>query len=150
LRGIAGDPTPGQGLTNAWFVSLSKESFGNTRGFLAAAVFEDNIPYLDQALHIDMTQWHDYGIVWTRRGVTFSVDGEVVAFSPLAPSGPLGFTTWIDTINLLPTSRIVEIEQDQSLLVASRGEDAEPEAREPRCCAAWPTRAVQSAADSRP
>jgi hypothetical protein len=51
----------------------------------------------DQAsLSHDVTQWHEYTIIWTKDGVEFNVDQQMVFKSVLAPSGPLALVLWID------------------------------------------------------
>lgn len=48
-------------------------------------------------------QWHVYAIEWTTNGVTWSVDGKVVAQTTTAPRGPLGLCIWIDNQWLVAT-----------------------------------------------
>ncbi len=45
---------------------------------------------------VDPADWHDYRIAWRLDEVQFSVDGRPVLTTPFAPSGRLGFVSWID------------------------------------------------------
>jgi hypothetical protein len=116
-----GGPGAVDGMTNAWFLSLSPESFGGTSLFLAT-VFDRGQPVVFRPLATDQRRWHRYGIVWTRRGVTFAVDGRSVAASPVAPTEKLGFVSWIDNYRLTLTpdgieTTFLDLEHDQTLFV---------------------------------
>ncbi|MEZ4559393.1 MAG: hypothetical protein R2854_23655 [Caldilineaceae bacterium] len=47
-------------------------------------------------LSVDITEWHDYELVWTATDVRFHVDGALVLRAPQAPRGPLGCVIWLD------------------------------------------------------
>lgn len=116
-----GGPGAPDGMTNAWFLSLSPESVGGI-GLFLATVFDRGQPVLVQPLAIDLRRWHTYGIVWTGRGVTFVVDGRLVAATPVAPDEKLGFVSWIDNYRLTFTADGIEtsfldLEHDQTLFV---------------------------------
>jgi hypothetical protein len=44
----------------------------------------------------DLTQWHDYKLVWEASRVCFSMDNSPQLESCLSPSAALGFVLWID------------------------------------------------------
>lgn len=116
-----GGPGAPDGMTNAWFISVSPESFGSF-GLFAATVFDGGNVRLMQPLAAAMQNWHDYGIVWTKGGVTFSVDGRPVAATPVAPSEKLGFVAWIDNYRLTLgpggiTTSFLDLDHDQTLFV---------------------------------
>lgn len=107
-------------MTNAWFLSVSPESFGF--GVFAATVFDRGQPVLFQLIDTDLRRWHRYGIVWTPRGVTFSVDDRPVAATSAAPADPLGFVSWIDNYRLQfgpdgVTTGFLDLDRDQTLFV---------------------------------
>jgi hypothetical protein len=59
---------------------------------LAAGVIKQ-----DQAsLSHDVTQWHEYEIIWTEEGVDFKVDQQTIFKTPLSPLAPLALVLWID------------------------------------------------------
>ena len=43
-----------------------------------------------------LNEWHRYELEWLERGARFSVDGETVLQTTIAPPAPLGFVIWID------------------------------------------------------
>ncbi len=47
-------------------------------------------------LTVDPAEWHTYRIDWEAERVCFSIDGQAVFTTPLAPRGPLGIVLWID------------------------------------------------------
>jgi len=47
-------------------------------------------------LERDPTIWHAYSLDWQTDGVAFSVDGELVFQTRIAPQGRLGLVIWID------------------------------------------------------
>ena len=47
-------------------------------------------------LNIAPDEWHSYSIAWGKDMVSFSVDGELVLQTSLAPTSPLGLVIWID------------------------------------------------------
>ncbi len=47
-------------------------------------------------LEVDVTQWHEYRILWGRKRVEFVIDEETVALTETSPQGPLGLVIWID------------------------------------------------------
>ncbi|MCC6642876.1 MAG: family 16 glycosylhydrolase [Deltaproteobacteria bacterium] len=118
--GTGGDGAP-NGMTNAWFISVSPETFGGF-GLFAATVFDRGRVALFQPLSVDLRRWHDYGIVWTPRGVTFSVDRRPVATTSASPGDALGFVAWIDNYRLSITANGIEtsfldLDRDQTLFV---------------------------------
>jgi hypothetical protein len=44
----------------------------------------------------DVTQWHEYGIIWDEAGVEFEIDQRTVFKTPLVPSARLALVLWID------------------------------------------------------
>lgn len=48
------------------------------------------------ALSHDVTQWHEYEIVWKQTGMEFKVDYQVVFKTQLVPRPPLALVVWID------------------------------------------------------
>jgi hypothetical protein len=117
-----GGPGASDGMTSAWFISVSPESFGF--GVFMATVFDRGRPVMLHPLSVDLRRWHEYGIVWTRRGVTFAVDDRLVAASPVAPDEKLGFVAWIDNFVLSLTgdgigTEFLDLDRDQTLFVDS-------------------------------
>lgn len=47
-------------------------------------------------LQVEQAEWHSYHIHWRENEVRFSIDGDIVLQTPVAPSGPLGLVLWID------------------------------------------------------
>lgn len=47
-------------------------------------------------LPCDVTVWHHYTLTWTRKAVSFFVNGERVFKTAIIPNGPSGFVLWID------------------------------------------------------
>ncbi len=47
-------------------------------------------------IDIDVTQWHDYELNWSTRGVNFTVDAQRILQTPIAPQAPLGLVIWVD------------------------------------------------------
>jgi hypothetical protein len=45
---------------------------------------------------IDVTDWHEYAILWLPEGCRFLVDGELVLETDQVPHSPLGLVIWID------------------------------------------------------
>ena len=79
-------------------------------------------------LDTPLDEWHEYALSWQPEGVTFRVDGEIVAETSIVPHGPLGFVVWIDNqyavlyeakgirFGLLPTDQEYSLEiQDLSV-----------------------------------
>jgi hypothetical protein len=50
----------------------------------------------ESAIQIDITQTHTYQMDWTRQGLRFSVDDQLVLDTKRAPRGRLGFIAWVD------------------------------------------------------
>ncbi len=81
------------------FQSVSPESRSQWVGFYAvqranaSPVFSQPIPA------VDMTEWHDYAIIWKPDNTTFLVDGEVVAAIDKSPS--VGLIPVIELSNLV-------------------------------------------------
>lgn len=44
----------------------------------------------------DPTVWHTYRLDWSAQQVTFALDGQAIASTPVTPSAPLGLVLWID------------------------------------------------------
>jgi hypothetical protein len=44
----------------------------------------------------DLTEWHQYGLVWEAHQIYLTLDGQKILESPLSPRGPLGLVLWID------------------------------------------------------
>lgn len=62
-----------------------------TRKLLGRIIDEDS-----STLSVDVTQWHEYRLEWSQRGVVWYVD-DVLAFeSSVSPNPPLGLVIWID------------------------------------------------------
>lgn len=61
------------------------------RRMLQKAIDEDGI-----SLHLDMTDWHRYRVVWTGANVQLSVDDVPVLTTSVSPAPPLGLVIWID------------------------------------------------------
>jgi hypothetical protein len=47
-------------------------------------------------LHLNPTEWHDYGLEWRSAGVVFKVDGERVFETQVSPIPPVGLVIWVD------------------------------------------------------
>jgi len=47
-------------------------------------------------IHTNVTDWHDYSMEWDAGEVRFSLDGEVIFITNIAPSGPLSLVIWVD------------------------------------------------------
>jgi len=47
-------------------------------------------------VHVDVTLWHEYALIWQPGEVSFSVDGMDCLTTRVSPSGPLGLVVWID------------------------------------------------------
>lgn len=56
----------------------------------------------------DPTAWHNYQIDWQVESVAFTVDGECVLDTPLAPTGSLGCVIWVDNQYLAFTPPAVQ------------------------------------------
>lgn len=54
-------------------------------------------------IHINMTEWHTYTIIWEKHRAHFSVDGQTVLANAPSPRGPLGFVMWIDNQYMVVT-----------------------------------------------
>jgi len=116
-----GGPGSPDGMTNAWFISISPGSLGGLGAFMAT-VFDRGQPALFHPLDTDLRRWHRYGIVWTRRGVTFLVDGRPVVASPVTPAEQLGLVAWIDNYRLTLTAdgiatSFLDLDHDQTLFL---------------------------------
>jgi hypothetical protein len=47
-------------------------------------------------LSVNPVDWHSYRIDWYEDEASFSIDGDIVLRTPVAPHGPLGLVLWID------------------------------------------------------
>ncbi len=47
-------------------------------------------------VNVDITQPHTYRLEWTRAGLDFSVDEQLILHTRRAPRGHLGFIAWVD------------------------------------------------------
>jgi hypothetical protein len=47
-------------------------------------------------LALSPLEWHTYELSWRAEQVSFSVDGQVVLVTDIAPHGPLGLVIWVD------------------------------------------------------
>ncbi len=58
-------------------------------------------------VEVDMTEWHDYQLLWGLDGCVFTVDGGTLFETRHSPKGPLGFVCWIDNRYMIarPTGR---------------------------------------------
>jgi hypothetical protein len=70
----------------AWFCYFSSESDASMRG-LRCQVRRAGLWYLNQAINVDITQWHVYQIDLLRNGSFFYIDGQLMASSPFRPDG---------------------------------------------------------------
>ncbi len=70
------------------FESFSPDSDEPLPGFWATSGREDQVTRTP-ITGVDMTQWHDYTILWERTRATFLVDGLVVAEIDQAPTDPM-------------------------------------------------------------
>lgn len=52
---------------------------------------------------VDLTEWHDYKIIWEKRRATFAVDGESILATNCSPRGRLGLVIWIDNQYMVAT-----------------------------------------------
>lgn len=50
----------------------------------------------ERILEANLEAWHTYEIEWRTDSVRFLVDGASMLESPISPTAPLGFVTWID------------------------------------------------------
>jgi hypothetical protein len=57
----------------------------------------------ERPLDMDLRQWHDYELTWTKHQVTWQVDGACTFRSTRAPKGPLGLVVWIDNQFMVAT-----------------------------------------------
>ena len=48
------------------------------------------------AISVDVTKWHEYSIQWLREYTEFTIDGETILQTTMAPHPPLGLVLWID------------------------------------------------------
>jgi len=48
------------------------------------------------ALSHDVTQWHEYSIIWNQIGMEFKVDEQIVLKTASVPRPPLALVVWID------------------------------------------------------
>src|SRR5690606_15490769 len=62
-----------------------------TRKLLGRIIDEDS-----STLSVDVTQWHEYRLEWSQRGVAWYVDEVRVFESSVSPNPPLGLVIWID------------------------------------------------------
>jgi hypothetical protein len=62
-----------------------------TRRLLGRVIAEDGT-----RLSVDVTQWHQYKIDWSKDQVAFEVDNGLVFESSVSPHSPLGVVIWID------------------------------------------------------
>lgn len=58
----------------------------------------------EQALDLDLTQWHTYEVIWEKHATCFLVDGRAIMRSSVSPRGPLGFVAWIDNYTAIATN----------------------------------------------
>jgi hypothetical protein len=70
----------------AWFCYFSSESDVSMRGFRCQVRWAGKW-YLNQAISVDITQWHVYQIDLLGNGTFFYVDGQLMASSPFRPHG---------------------------------------------------------------
>lgn len=61
------------------------------RKLLSRIIAEDS-----SVLDVEITQWHNYRIEWSQRGVVWHVDEVRVFESPVSPNPPLGLVIWLD------------------------------------------------------
>ena len=47
-------------------------------------------------IHVDVTQWHAYGLTWLAGEARFTVDGMDCLVTHVSPGRPLGLVVWID------------------------------------------------------
>lgn len=83
-------------------VVLLLNQFPAVRGQLWPLV-RQSLQVTFQRLEVDMTSWHKYTLSWQEKGCFFGVDGQPILQTPLRPTGPLGFVTWIDNQYLRAT-----------------------------------------------
>jgi hypothetical protein len=49
-----------------------------------------------QAIQLDVTDWHSYGLIWDNKRVRFAVDDTRIFQTAHAPKGRMGLVIWID------------------------------------------------------
>jgi len=50
----------------------------------------------EHVIDLDITKWHRYEIVWAKKSVVFSIDGQVVYSTQASVKAKLGFVAWVD------------------------------------------------------
>ncbi len=105
----------GGGVTGYWgfgrvgsdglrFESYSPESASPLLGFWAVAVVNGTFSMRESLPMIDITEWHNYTILWEPEGATFLVDDEVVATADTAPGTPMDVVAEISDKSYDPPS----------------------------------------------
>ena len=97
---------------------LAVPSFARlVRRFARRVIHEDSA-----RVHVDVTLWHEYALIWQPGEVSFSVDGMDCLTTRVSPRGPLGLVVWIDNqymafppdgrlrMGLLPVDREASLE----------------------------------------
>jgi hypothetical protein len=71
--------------------------------------------YLNKrVMGVDLSDWHNYTILWEPDNATFLIDGEVLAQSMVEPSLPLGIIIHMENRAIVNGSKIyLDIEEDQ-------------------------------------
>ncbi len=61
-----------------------------------------------KSLPLNVTEWHTYHLVWEVDQVSFTINGEHMLGSNIAPYAPLGLVIWVDNqyASLPPTGRL--------------------------------------------
>ena len=57
------------------------------------------------SLDVDLTDWHEYRLLWGESGCSFWIDGCLVLQTDHSPHGPLGFVCWLDNQYMVVTNR---------------------------------------------
>ena len=75
------------GLPLLWW----KPSARWIRAVIAKIIRED-------AAHLqpDVTQWHEYRLMWSQQHIEYAIDGKTVFETATSPQGPLGLIIWVD------------------------------------------------------
>jgi hypothetical protein len=61
------------------------------RAIAAKIIRQDGI-----RLELDVTQWHEYSLIWGARYIEYIIDGKTVFKTDVSPAGPLGLVIWVD------------------------------------------------------
>jgi hypothetical protein len=48
------------------------------------------------SFNADLTEWHDYRLIWEAHRICFSLDDQTILESSLSPRAPLGLVLWVD------------------------------------------------------